>query len=311
MVVLSVWEAIPGEKRVPANGEDRSDSRLAWLVEPQQHDVALQQPILAATTSSESSQTSETAPEATSMASTEVALAASPEKDVVQQEASTDLVPKQRAVPPSVRLVTILRGTGAPLGVLGAPRRTRPMSFTAQFVIAMVATMSLFTTLALASPVASGTPFRGTFQPLAGAVPWIPTPTPTPRPTPTPVPLARGGYGQLPLGPLPPPPRQSNPGAAVVQSYIRQVFGPWAGQALAVARCESGYDPNAWNPYELLRSHASGVFQILYPSTWAETPYWTGNPFDYRLNILGAYSLFSRDGHTWREWACGTILGYN
>lgn len=299
---------------MPATHEDGVESRLAWLVEPQRHDVALGQPIVTAPSSGDVGDTIQAPPsqEDTPAAAEPVALTETATEQTVhiaaQPDQSQAITPARPRAPLSVRLVTIVRGTGAPLGALGAPRRARPLSSTAQFVIAMVATMSLFTALTLTTPVAAGTPFRGSFATFAGSVPWIPTPTP--RPTPRPAPPA-GGYGQLPLGPLPPPPRQANPGSAVVQSYIRQVFGPWAGQALGVARCESGYDPNAWNPYELLRSHAAGVFQILYPSTWAETPYWSSNPFDYRLNILGAYWLFSRDGHTWREWACGTILGYN
>lgn len=302
------------------------ESRLDWLVEPQRNDVALQQPILVATADRDASEVGVAPPAATVLeqgsgaadggitASTaEVVAATGTPSALAAAGVASGTALERRRAPLSVRLVTVVRGTGAPLGRLGAPRRTRPLSPMAQFVIAMVATMTLVTTLTLASPIAGGTPFRGSFESVAGAVPWIPTPTPTPRPTPTPAPPPppAGGYGQLPPGPLPPPPLQPNPGSAVVQDYIRQVFGPWAGQALGVARCESGYSPNAWNPYELLRSHASGVFQILYPSTWAETPYWSDNPFDYRLNILGAWWLFSRDGHTWREWACGTILGYN
>lgn len=322
--------------------DGRDDSRLAWLVEPQRRDVALRQPLVTSTTTATradvgaevgDSVPARFASDASSPASTESMDAAhawardaqEPDEDATlaalagerplsrqaasnQSASATALEP--RRTPLSMRLITIVRGSGKTAGTLGAPRRARPMSFAARFIIAMVATMSIFTALAVASPVAAGTPFHGTFDSLAGAAPWIPTPTPTPRPTPTPAPPA-GGRGPLPYGPLPPPPRQPNPGAAVVQSYIRQVFGQWSGQALAVANCESGYDPNAWNPYELLNSHAAGVFQILYTSTWAETPYWSDNPFDYRLNIQGAYWLFSRDGHTWREWACGTILGYN
>lgn len=308
---------------------DGSDeSRLAWLLEPQQRDVALQQSLVVATAARESRERTATptsdgdtgqqatvSPATDGSAHVATPAPADPTETLAEQlalavpDAPPEAALQRRRAPLSVRLVTVVRGTGAPLGRLGAPRRTRPMSFAAQFVIAMVATMTLVTTLALASPIATGSPFRGTFTSMAGAVPWIPTPTP--RPTPVPPRPPASGYGHLPAGPLPPPPLQPNPGSAVVQDYIRQVFGPWAGQALGVARCESGYNPNAWNPYELLRSHAAGVFQMLYPSTWAETPYWSSNPFDYRLNILGAYWLFSRDGHTWREWACGTILGYN
>src|ERR1700681_1795720 len=59
-------------------------------------------------------------------------------------------------------------------------------------------------------------------------------------------------------------------GGSVV-SMIQQVFGPYAGSALAIARCESGFNPGATNPLAIGNSHAAGVFQILYPSTWSGT----------------------------------------
>ncbi len=112
-----------------------------------------------------------------------------------------------------------------------------------------------------------------------------PTPTPTPRPTPT---------------PLPPP-----PGSAAVISMIEATFGStYSDGALAVARCESGYNANAVNPTPIGNSHASGVFQILYPSTWNTTSYKNKSPFDAQANISAAYEIFSRDGFSWREWQC-------
>jgi soluble lytic murein transglycosylase-like protein len=84
---------------------------------------------------------------------------------------------------------------------------------------------------------------------------------------------------------------------------IRQTFGRFAPAALAVARCESGYNPNAYNP-----SGASGVFQFM-PGTWAGTPEHSSSPFNAAANIRAAWWLFSRDGYTWREWSCGSILG--
>ena len=84
-----------------------------------------------------------------------------------------------------------------------------------------------------------------------------------------------------------------------VPDMIRAVFGPYAGQALRIAACESGYNPGAVNR----SSNASGVFQFL-PSTWAGTPYAGRSVFDANANINAAYWLFARDGHTWREWQC-------
>ena len=94
----------------------------------------------------------------------------------------------------------------------------------------------------------------------------------------------------------PPPP---NPGSGSVVGEIQSVFGPYAGAALAIARCESGYNPSAYNA----SSGASGVFQFL-RSTWATTSYAGYSPFNAWANIHAAYQVFSRDGHSWREWQC-------
>lgn len=170
------------------------------------------------------------------------------------------------------------------------PRRIKPRSFASQFIIAMFSVMALFTALTLASPLAQTAAFANTFQAYSNAVPWVPTATPTPKPTPTPVPY------QPPVG--------ANPGQQAIINEIVAVFGPNAQGALNIARCESGYDPNAVNPYAIGNSHASGVFQILYPSTWDGTSYAAQSPFDYNANIHAAFEIFSRDGYSWREWEC-------
>lgn len=84
-----------------------------------------------------------------------------------------------------------------------------------------------------------------------------------------------------------------------VTGEIAAVFGPYASQALNVARCESGFNPNAFNA----SSSASGVFQFL-PSTWATTAYAGYSPFNASANIHAAYQVFARDGYSWREWTC-------
>jgi Transglycosylase SLT domain len=84
-----------------------------------------------------------------------------------------------------------------------------------------------------------------------------------------------------------------------VPNMIRQVFGRYANGALAIAACESGFNPRARNPY----SGAMGVFQFM-PRTWAGTPYARFNPYDAMTNISAAYYLFVRDGYSWREWSC-------
>jgi LysM repeat protein len=92
-------------------------------------------------------------------------------------------------------------------------------------------------------------------------------------------------------------------GSSVV-SMIQQVFGPYAGAAMRVAQCESSLNPGATNSQPIGNSHAAGVFQILYPSTWSGTPYAGASPYDAWSNINAAHAIFVRDGYSWREWQC-------
>lgn len=171
------------------------------------------------------------------------------------------------------------------------PRRSGPRSAITQFAVSMIVTAILISALTLSTPLGQAaaldvnTPIRA----YTNAAPWIPTPTPTPKPKPTP------SFR---------PPAGANPGQQAVINDIIAVFGPYAQGALNVSRCESGYDPNAWNSYPILGSHASGVFQILYPSTWKSTSYASYSPFDADANIHAAYQIFKRDGYSWREWQC-------
>ncbi|HLG61246.1 MAG TPA: transglycosylase SLT domain-containing protein [Ktedonosporobacter sp.] len=93
-------------------------------------------------------------------------------------------------------------------------------------------------------------------------------------------------------------------GNASVTSMIYEVFGPYAPSAMNIARCESGFNPYAYNPQPVLGSHAMGVFQILYPSTWMTTPQAGASPYNARANIQAAHAIFVRDGYSWREWQC-------
>lgn len=170
------------------------------------------------------------------------------------------------------------------------PRRIGPRPFLVQFIVAMVTVIVVFTVVTLATPLGQSVAFANTFQTYANGAPWVPTPTPTPRPTATPRPYS--------------PPLGANPGQQTVINEIVAVFGGYSQGALAVARCESGYDPNARNSYPIGNSHAEGVFQILYPSTWDTTSYAADSPYSYVANIHAAYQIFSRDGNSWREWAC-------
>ncbi len=96
----------------------------------------------------------------------------------------------------------------------------------------------------------------------------------------------------------------ANPGTQGVINEIRAVFGPYAGSALTIARCESGYNPNAYNPTPVGGAHAEGVFQILGTSTWRTTSYASQSPYNAYANIHAAYEIFQRDGYSWREWQC-------
>ncbi|HEX8997680.1 MAG TPA: transglycosylase SLT domain-containing protein [Ktedonobacterales bacterium] len=96
----------------------------------------------------------------------------------------------------------------------------------------------------------------------------------------------------------------ANPGQQAIINEIRAVFGPYAGQALTIARCESSFNPNARNSISIGGAHAAGVFQILDSSTWRSTSYAGYSPYNAYANIHAAYQIFQRDGYSWREWQC-------
>ena len=96
----------------------------------------------------------------------------------------------------------------------------------------------------------------------------------------------------------------SGRGGSSVASMIYNVFGSHAAGAMRVANSESGLNPRAYNPISIGGSHAMGIFQILYPSTWRGTPQASHSPYDPTANILAAHSIFVRDGYSWREWSC-------
>jgi soluble lytic murein transglycosylase-like protein len=82
-------------------------------------------------------------------------------------------------------------------------------------------------------------------------------------------------------------------------------------EALQIMGCESGGDPDAYNPY----SGAAGLFQFL-PSTWASTAPKAGFPnasaFDPEANIASAAwlgNLYVDLGlYFWQPWSCRTVL---
>jgi len=101
--------------------------------------------------------------------------------------------------------------------------------------------------------------------------------------------------------PVPPP---VSTGSGSVTAMIRSVFGAYAPAAIRVAACESGLNPGASNPAYYGGSHAAGLFQILYPSTWRGTSQAASSPYNARANVIAAHEIFMRDGHSWREWTC-------
>jgi hypothetical protein len=104
-------------------------------------------------------------------------------------------------------------------------------------------------------------------------------------------------------------PLASNVSSGTITSQVQQVFGPYAGQALQIINAESSMNPNAYNSISVGGSHAEGLFQILYPSTWNTTSQAANNPYNATANIKAAYEIFQRDGFSWREWATATSLG--
>jgi LysM repeat protein len=89
------------------------------------------------------------------------------------------------------------------------------------------------------------------------------------------------------------------PVGSSIETMITRAFGPYAPGAVNIARCESGLNPAAYNPY----SGASGLFQII-PGTWAGTSQAHYSPFNAQANIAAAHEIFVRDGYSWREWTC-------
>jgi soluble lytic murein transglycosylase-like protein len=97
--------------------------------------------------------------------------------------------------------------------------------------------------------------------------------------------------------PSPPTPPVS---AGYVQDLIRQAFAPQGQAAVAwglrVAACESGYNPNAYNP-----GGPSGVFQFM-PGTFRGTPYGSQNIFDAAANVNAAAWYYQQHGGG--AWSC-------
>jgi peptidoglycan hydrolase CwlO-like protein len=130
--------------------------------------------------------------------------------------------------------------------------------------------------------------------PAAPAAAPAATPAPPAAPAPTPA------HTPAPAPPPPPPPAPA-PAAGSIQQIILNAFaplGPGAQQwALRVAKCESGYNPNAVNR----SSGASGLFQFM-PATWASLPQHNQSVFDPVANAQAAAVLYQRSGPN--QWSC-------
>lgn len=97
-------------------------------------------------------------------------------------------------------------------------------------------------------------------------------------------------------------PTQTND--ASIENTINSVFGAYAPAAKRIAMCESTMNPNATNTMAIGNSHAAGLFQILYPSTWYTTSQASQSPYNATANTIAAHDIFVRDGYSWREWQC-------
>ena len=121
-----------------------------------------------------------------------------------------------------------------------------------------------------------------TITPSPSPSPSTAAPEPEPSTSSSPAPVATGGifsYSQL------------------EQLWV-SVGGPsWAeGAAATVAECESGGNPNAYNP-----SGASGLWQILgAPQNWTGSTDW----FNPTVNAEAAVAKFTQSGDTWAQWSC-------
>ena len=193
----------------------------------------------------------------------------------------------QAALPKPMIITGSGHGHLSPLhpSVVQGKRRSRTMRLTIAGVLAGLLLVLLFAVTPL-TVGASGQ--AGGFLGSAGLV-TLPTATPTVTPTPDPY------FGNAPV---------PDPGKAVIVAKVQQVFGPYSAAALRVVSCESQFDTNNYNPISILGSHAEGIFQILYPSTWDGTAYRNYSPYDWNANIPAAYEIFKSDGYTWREWEC-------
>lgn len=88
-------------------------------------------------------------------------------------------------------------------------------------------------------------------------------------------------------------------------ALIKETFPEDPQRALAIANCESGFNPNAKGP-----TQDSGVFQIHKPSHGKKMESLNLDPFDVEDNVAYARMLYDESG--WVPWVCHTRgLAYN
>jgi Transglycosylase SLT domain len=113
---------------------------------------------------------------------------------------------------------------------------------------------------------------------------------------------AQQALGQAPA-PAPPaaPPAMAPSGGGSIQDIILTAFAPLGAGAqqwaLRIAKCESGYNPNAVNR----SSGASGLFQFM-PSTWARLPWAGQSVFNPVANAQAAAYYYQHSGPG--PWSC-------
>jgi TolA-binding protein len=112
---------------------------------------------------------------------------------------------------------------------------------------------------------------------------------------------AQQALGQSPAPPPPAAPAAAPSGGGSIQDIILTAFAPQGAGAqqwaLRIAKCESGYNPNAVNR----SSGASGLFQFM-PSTWAHLPWAGQSVFDPVANAQAAAYYYQHSGSG--PWSC-------
>jgi len=130
------------------------------------------------------------------------------------------------------------------------------------------------------------------------AIPTVVQPTPAPAPSKAPPPVVKPAPAPAPIAaPAPPPPPSAQGVVGIIEAAFASQGSAAVTWALRVARCESGYNPNATNP----SSGAAGLFQFE-PATWAHTPWAADSVYSPEPNALAAAWLYNQDHGA--AWSC-------